>query len=375
MFEVIEYLFVTIFALSAALYLSFLLIFRKGIKQESYPPEQTPSVTIIIPMRNEEENLHQLLNKISQLRYPENKYEILLVNDHSEDNTEKVCLSFIEKEKQISVKLINLKNPYSGKKQAIKTALNHCDSDWVLLTDADCMPQENWLTEMLSHSSNEELKMICGPVKMNGKTIAQKLFSLEFASLIISTEGAIGASLPFMANGANLAFKSEAYQSLSKDAFNENYISGEDVFLLHAFIRKYGNKSIGFAKSMGAIVSTNAPSNIKEFISQRVRWSSKAKAYRNPTATFTAIIVLTFNTLLIPAIFMAICSPLITTSLILIIALRIIIELSVFDKGLRFYGQKHLIKYYFIFMPLYPFYILYTALAGFFGNFKWKNRD
>jgi cellulose synthase/poly-beta-1,6-N-acetylglucosamine synthase-like glycosyltransferase len=191
---------------------------------------------------------------------------------------------------------------------------------------------------------------------------------------MISSEGGWGTNIPFLANGANMAFRTSAFNGLSKDSFNNKYSSGDDVFLLHTFIREYGNKAIAFAKSTNAIISTPAPQSFSGFLSQRTRWASKAKGYFNSTAFFTALIVLIFNSLFAFSFAMCFFSLYITFAVLLTLLARVLAELPLLIKGLPFYNQKSLLKYYPILLPVYPLYILLASILGCFGNSQWKNR-
>ncbi len=97
------------------------------------------SFSIVVPFRNEAENLPNLLNSISLLDYPKELVEIILVDDDSENEFRIQNLEF---RTQI---IKNIRKTNSPKKDAINTALNIAKNDWIITTDADCLVPKNWL--------------------------------------------------------------------------------------------------------------------------------------------------------------------------------------------------------------------------------------
>src|SRR5687768_10577527 len=107
------------------------------------PSDQTLSIyiSIIIPARNEEENIGELLKVLQQQTYPKNLFEIIVVNDHSTDNTTEVVKQFP------GIKLVELKDETinSYKKKAIETGIAAASGELIVTTDADCIPSPSWL--------------------------------------------------------------------------------------------------------------------------------------------------------------------------------------------------------------------------------------
>jgi len=105
--------------------------------------------SIIIPFRNEAENLQNLLESLRKLIYPTDLYEVLLVDDESSDDSVNMIRSFIAKEfpKEKHIRVVaNNRQTVSPKKDAIITALSEANNSWIVTTDADCTFHENWLT-------------------------------------------------------------------------------------------------------------------------------------------------------------------------------------------------------------------------------------
>lgn len=173
-----------------------------------------------------------------------------------------------------------------------------------------------------------------------------------------------------MCNGANLLFEKELFK---KSNLQNQYASGDDMFLMLQAKQK-DKKSIHFIKSTDAIVYTNPSFSLKSFLNQRLRWASKSKAYRDFDIVFTAIAVFLINLSLIAALAFSAFNKLYLKIFILLFIIKSIADLLLLIPTCRFFKQQ---KILWLFLPLqiiYPFYILISAVGGWFGNFGWKGR-
>ena len=105
--------------------------------------------SIVVPFRNEAENLPILLDSFSKLNYPNDFFEVILVDDESEEVFSVKCSDPSDSglAKQFSVQIIkNNRFSNSPKKDAISTAIQVVKNDWIITTDADCVVNENWLS-------------------------------------------------------------------------------------------------------------------------------------------------------------------------------------------------------------------------------------
>ena len=188
------------------------------------------------------------------------------------------------------------------------------------------------------------------------------------------TAGSIGQKKPVMASGANMLFEKEAFIEVGGYEGNEKIASGDDVFLMQKIFLK-NNKSVGFVKNTEAFASTFAPQTFKEFLNQRIRWTSKS----NNLVDNNVRLVLMFNYLFYIATFLSLFVlpwwhlSYLAFGLILF-SLKILIDLLFFGNILAFYNKTYLLKWI-VMMEL--LHIIYVSLLGFlavFGTYKWKGR-
>ena len=183
--------------------------------------EQKIGFSIVIPFRNEAENLPRLLKSIQKLSYPENQLEFLFVNDASSDDSATIIEKSM-KTSQFDYQILSAKrNTNSPKKDAIQTAIETAKYEWILTTDADCMLPKNWLNTFSDFIQENDSKMVVGPVSYETKSSILHHFQLlDFMSLQASTIGGFGIQKPFLCNGANLAYRKDVFREV--DGFEGN---------------------------------------------------------------------------------------------------------------------------------------------------------
>jgi len=359
------------------LYALLIFIYTIGwylLKQTVIAPYRTSfSVSVLVAVRNEELHIEHLLNDLACQDYPPGLCEIIIANDHSEDATVERITAWMKVHNHLNVKLIHCVK--TGKKSALSEALFQADGTFVLVTDADCRLPATWITAMVGYLDQAEVKLVLGPVVLqSGTGIFGKLQSLEFMSLIGSTAGSCGVGFPAMANGANLGYERAAALALGNDAHNTRYASGDDVFLLHAMTKMFGMKAVVFALHEDALVKTNALLGMKAFLQQRLRWVSKSRAYRNAAIILPALLVFLFNLTLLLIMVSAVFYPFLIPVYVLLTVFKFIIDYPLLSGVGSFMKSRHLLVWMLPLEIIYPFYIVFTAVAGNIIPISWKGR-
>lgn len=362
---------------SAFAYLLVMLIISYGwyLSKVSLPLSHTyyAKVSVVVAVRNESQNIKDLLNSLMNQTYSKLLFEVIIVDDNSSDNTIEIINLFKKDNPKLNIVTISCSG--HGKKEAIKQGIETANNDIIICTDGDCEVSYDWIRTYVAYFELKEVKLIFGAVfYSNSKSLLQNIFSLEFSTLVASGAGSAGIGLPLMANGANMAFKKDAYLEISNNIAGENYASGDDVFLLHSISKKYGSKSIKFLKNNNNIVETSAPETFKKFVNQRIRWGSKAKAYKNIWPLLVSMVVLIFNLLLGFTAILSFFRLWFFALFILLALLKFLIDFPLTNNFLRFFRRP---KIAFLLLPLemiYPFYIMITAVFSLFIPYQWKGR-
>lgn len=370
-------IFLYILSSGALLYLLVLLIITIGwFRLDTFTASLrrfSTKISVVVAFRNESQNLENLLNSLCRQTYPEELLEIVLVNDHSEDNGTDIVKQF--RKQNTKNKIVLLEAAGKGKKKALHEGIQSATGNLIVTTDADCIAHKNWLVKLASFFEQEHPLLIIGPVVYaEEKGWLQKFFSLEFMSLVASGAGSAAAHLPLMGNGANMAFEKDTFLEAGAEAQKQQLASGDDVFLIHYLSRKYGRRTVRFIKNKETIIRTPAPENLKQFISQRARWGSKAKAYDLAWPLIVSFTVLIFNLLLAVSFVYGFYTPWFWTVFVLFVVLKFLIDLPLLKDFADFSDKNKLIALLFPFEFVYPFYILITATKGLFFSFDWKGR-
>jgi glycosyltransferase involved in cell wall biosynthesis len=329
--------------------------------------------TIVIPARNEAENIKNCLDSIVAQDYPRDFFEIIVIDDFSEDDTAHIV-------KQIglihpNIHLLSLADYFkpdemnSFKKKAIEKAVGHAKGDWIVTTDADCIVPKHWLSLYNAYILKNNPVFVAAPVMfIKERGILNEFQLLDFLALQGITAAAVGAGKHSMSNGANLAFEKSAFFAVGGYQGVDQIASGDDMFLMHKMKVTLSNR-IGYLFHPGAIVLTKAMGNWKQFMMQRIRWSSKARFYDDNSIFWVLLLVYLYNLFLCIAILVG-AYQVFTIS----IAVKTVIELFFLFPVSKFYKLHKELIYFPLFQPLH---IAYTIMAGFFGQVKtytWKGR-
>ena len=334
-------------------------------------------ISIIIAARNEEKNILPCLSSILKQHYPASLFEVIVVDDQSEDQTAKRVEQFIQEHKEYKIHLVGIReNERSGKKEAIARGVEKSKGHLLLTTDADCSMGPEWLKNMAGFYEKERPAMISGPVSYHGeKGFFQKIQSLEFLSLIASGAGAASVNAPIMCNAANLAFEKEAYLKVKEDTTDEKFMSGDDVFLMLKIRKYYGNNSVKFLKSHEAIVHTFAKKKFGSFLHQRLRWVSKSKGYTNLGIITASLIIYLFNYLVFAAFILSIWLPGLLVPSLLMLLVKSLIDLPILLGITSFTRKQDLMIWFPLLQILYIPYISVIGLAGNLVRYSWKGRN
>ena len=370
---------ITIAWLICFLYLYWMLRFFLGwIKLKPYPKKEAPfqnEFSIIIAIRNEAKNIQLLLQSLAQQNYPNHLFEIIIIDDHSEDSSSSIIQDFIAKNPSIEIRYEHLDSHIIGKKRALQKAYQMAKYQHLILTDGDCIVQPDWMSISNEYFQESQTKMLLGGVQIvSYDYFVQKFQALELLSLISSGAGSAAINHPIMSNGANLAFTKNLLNKINLKALNMDKASGDDVFLLLETQNIFGTDAIKFVKHPQHFVQTKAVKSWSSLIQQRLRWVSKSSAYSNSFLQWISIIVLAQNILVIVLAILSFYYHQLIFTTFLIVSLKILIDFFFLRNISRFAKQRELLIYYPIIALFYPFFISYTAIVGQFSPFVWKER-
>jgi len=329
------------------------------------------SITVLIPFRNEEENLEKCIQSVLNQKYPAEHLEIIALNDHSDDESEKIIKKYTLQNSNI--KLINLTSEY-GKKEALEKGISIAKHSWIVTLDADCIVKENWLEKLNQYIQKTGNNYVVMPVIYHQeKSFFERIQSLEFLTLVATSAACIQGKNPLMSNGANTAFSKVLFNQVNGFEGNKHISSGDDVFLLQKIIA-LENHTIGYLHHQDVIAYTNATSTLKQFVKQRVRWGSKSKAYKSKFSIGIAILIFIINIELILTLLLAIGQQISWNIFLILFLVKLLFDTIFIRISTPFYGKEKLAFLTLQLAILYPIYIFVISFLSFIYRPTWKGR-
>ncbi len=264
-------------AVIQALY--YLVVFRKlaFAKSKHYTPEKFPPVSIVICAKNEAENLLKNLKVILIQHYP--KYEVILVNDQSTDNTLDVIAEYCQRNDNIRVFNIkpDVNKPFQGKKFALQIGVQQAKYDTIVVTDADCKPMTiQWLENLVSGYLNET-KIVLGYAPFfKENTFLNKFIRFENVMTAMQYLSFAKLGMPYMGVGRNLSFKKNMFDAKVYEK-NKDIPSGDDDLFVNA-VANSSNTEVSLSKD--SFMYSEAKKTWKEWMQQKLRHTRSGRFYK-----------------------------------------------------------------------------------------------
>jgi biofilm PGA synthesis N-glycosyltransferase PgaC len=361
-------IFCTYYLLTCLLIVGFLRVTKKRAFQSLELP--CLKISVIVPFKNEESNLAALIQSIAAQNYPKKKFEVILVDDHSSDDSVRVVLQTIRELDNFTMMSTGWAD--SGKKRALTRGIAKAKGQIIVTTDADCIVQPEWLACINKAFHRDQAQLVFGGVAIaDDLTFFSRLQAMEFASLIASGAATLSLGAPTMCNAANLAFPKDVFKEVNGYEGNFEIASGDDEFLLRKIQAKYP-KGIFFMNDPEGIVSTKPQQTLRGFIHQRMRWAAKLPHNPSLLPKVLAWYVLLFQTsyFLLMVLFFAHIMPLKVS--LLLLACKWVLELIFLVRATVCLKVKWNTVSFLTWQLSYPFYILLVAIFSRFIPYKWK---
>lgn len=262
----------------------FQLLFYFGIfsrfafsKQQETAPKNIP-VSVVICAKNEAENLRNNLPKILEQDY--NNFEVVLINDASYDDTLEIMEAF--EKKYPNIKIVDVENNeafWGNKKYALTLGIKAAKHNFLLFTDADCVPETNqWIKEMTSNFSNEKT-IVLGYGAYEKVKGSFTNFMVRFETFITALHyfSFAKSGMPYMGVGRNLAYHRSEFFEASGFMNHMNILSGDDDLFINQ-VANSKNTSVCFHKD--SFTLSEAPKKFSNWFRQKRRHISTAKHYK-----------------------------------------------------------------------------------------------
>ena len=355
--------------LCTGLYLCFVLFIIAGLFKHNTSAVKTNNelskVSIVVAARNEENNIASLIHDLTHQTYPRDKLEIIIANDRSTDQTGAILNKAAEKHSYIHHIQIEECNPeMASKKHALQQAIQRATGDIIVCTDADCQVPQTWVSSMAS-SVKSNGGITIGFSKIDGESFFDQYQMIDFLSITAANAGFGGWKVFWSGSGQNLSYEKKNFELINGFTPVKDKISGDDMYLVQA-ISAIDGATINIDPQ--SFVRTQPVKTIKDFVNQRIRWSSNARGNVKKKPWFFSFLFSAFLCNL--ALFSGFLLQ--SKGIQFAFFLKFIFEGLVIFLGGRLFETPVPSLVYLTWAVVQPFYIPFIGLLGLANIYTWK---
>ena len=378
---------------------SFSIGLRRILKKDiSSVSEEQPFVSVIVPARNEAENIAGCIRSILDNNYPSDRFELIVVDDHSEDETCNIVQTIIsslpsvqngrsdgdtgmecntDNLDSVRLQLIQMTNNHlrqqAHKKHAIRKGIEKAYGEIILTTDADCTVPITWITSMVSRFQGDT-GFVSGPILYRTtRSKFSRFQALEHLGFMALGAGAIGLGHPILCSGANIAYRKTLFVKQKGFDGIDHLTSGDDDLLMQKIAYSTPWK-VDFCAFPGATILTDPAPNYRLYFEQQRRWASKGGHYPLRRFVVMNVLIYMFYLSLVIDSVIAVFVPVMWLFVIAAVIMKLVFEGYLLFQATGHFNRTQLL-YYFLPGQLFQIpHIILAASAGALGGYTWKGR-
>ena len=350
----------------------------KILLQEPFAPTQDLYVSVVIAVRNEIQNLPNLIQDLEKQSLAKHCFEVIVIDDQSSDGTSTFLKSLQTTLNFVYMASDNVENTVAYKKKAIAQGIAIARGELIVCTDGDCRVSEHWLQNFVQAQTTSNAVFISAPVAyLPSNEVFMQMQTIEFASLIGTGGACMNAGFPNMCNGANLAYLKSAYHAVDGFAGTTQIASGDDELLLHKMKEHFSSDKVLFINHSGSVVFTNAHRSWSSFQQQRKRWASKWSYYQDIKISLLAIATAALHGLFLFVWFAPLFEIISWKTAAILLITKMLSEYFLLKVVVKNCDAQWKNRAFFALQCLHSAYVLFFGLsAAFFRNkgYEWKGR-
>jgi biofilm PGA synthesis N-glycosyltransferase PgaC len=353
-------------------YLTFLWDIRRGLSSLSHGASASrPFSSVIIAARNEEKNIELCLRALIAQSYDPRMFEIIVVDDHSQDNTVLRSTQLAESISVPKITVVSMKD-LSGKPAAIAHGVSISKGEIIFCTDADCTVPKMWIESMLG-CFDPSVAFVAGPVLEHSSTsLISRLQAIEYLSLTTTAAGLIGSHRPIICSGASIAYRKSAFTLVN--GYGGHFFSCDDETLMQRMVLRSAG-TVAFNSDPDAIVTTETPATVVEFWRERTRWASKKGRYEDASIVLRLLLLYGFFLVLFATAILSLVERDLWLLLTAALFIKGVAEYFVLSQGARLFRQSLPFGQFLIAEVFHVPYITVAGLIGQFSTLRWKDRN
>jgi len=365
----------TIFALFTALYTGFLLWLSRGTRKIIREDNQKPIspyhqfISIIVPARNEIRNLPNLLNSLSKMDYPIENYEVIIVNDHSDDGSREYLDSQTLCRNLRVIHFYHQTPPLIGKKAALQQGIDAASSDILAFTDADCILPPTWLSGInRSMDEGTDYLLSYSILKRKPQSSVYRLKNFERSVYYALASAGLYYRIPFTSSACNMVYRKSLFVLSGGFEGIAHLASGDDDLLLMKMM-PYIRKAAYNPNPAMQVVSIDGTDRLKHHHTN-VRRASKFLVHPWWLKALSAFIFVYFC-LFYYSLLKTLLGRANKTTLICLM-LKTITEFFFSFSHLKQIHRSKLSALYPVQILVFPAQFIFYALRGTLGKYRWK---
>lgn len=332
-------------------------------------------ISIVISVRNEEDYIQECIQSILLVNYPKTLFEIIIVNDHSTDDT-LLKIGQLHSKQIRCFSLINTVALKQGKKEALLYGIQQSKGEFIVTTDGDCMVEKNWLLHFAYQYEKLDKKCLTGMVRLQPvHTFVEYFQALDNLATMGVNATANYFGWHYAGNGANLGFEKNLFFQVGAYGGNEQFASGDDMFLIQK-IAILNRALIGPIINQENIVNTKPEQSWRSLFEQRIRWATKTSSYKDKRVLFIYAFLFLFQCLLISNLALSLLfGGLFLLLFIIQLLIKLVVDYLFINKLSSHFSQMELRKAFLkSFIYLVPFYFYLSIKALKTKSYVWKDR-
>lgn len=319
-------------------------------------------ISVVIAAKNEAANIANLITSLVNQNYSKDKFEVIIVDDNSTDNTAETASKLANNLNNYTVVKADNKI-FKGKKGALDVGIKIAKNPYILITDADCEPKADWVKSFANEfENNNDFLFGIAPFRDTNSfpNLITRFENLR-ANIIVFAFAKLG--LPYSAAARSFGFSKKAFNNISGYKNTTETLSGDDDLLLREAIKN--NLKIGMVTNPEAFVFSNTKENLSEYMNQKSRHTSTSMHY----STGRKFLLGCWHLLNLVSIFTIFAFPL-GTVFIFPFFIKLVIDIFILNNFQNDFGYKLNPIWFLILQLNYELNLVYF----FFNGLKFTNR-
>jgi len=321
------------------------------------PLSPPPFFSVIVAAHNETDHLPSTLNALSEVDFPPERVEYILVNDRSSDDTLLQMQAAATRHSNWQVISSTPSPDFSGKVNALRCGTDAAKGDYFIFLDADCSPLRDWLYAYDTHVSHCDV--VCGHISSppDQKGLWYRLLNLEHLFSSLQVLAGSGNGQPLFSRGGNWGYSREIWTACGGWSGLRGKSWGDDILMMDR-LRKQSKTRFGYA--LAASVLTPPPSSCRVWLNASRRRYGKVNQL-----SFTSMVLHSaFYLLLLLLMIIPLLLPQLALPWLVYCSLILLTFYSVIHRGAKLLKQRFQPGIIFLFLLLLPPWVLLQSLAG-----------